>query len=154
VQDHLGPALVVLFVLLCSGAFTRTFYLTPRLTTPRRAAPCDRAIEVAGIGVGCLPPEAGRGLVSGDRLLRGGLGRMAPVRLATFSVKVAVNRADIAELSSLSGIGPKLAARIVAARPFASLADLARVPGVGARRVERLRTRLTLDDGDGLTYAR
>lgn len=116
------------------------------------AVHCERAIEVAGVGVGCLPREAGRGLVSGDRLLRGGRGRMASPRLATFSVKVAVNRADLEELSSLKGIGPKLAARIVAARPFASLSDLARVSGLGLRRVEQLRARLTLDDGDGLTY--
>jgi competence protein ComEA len=70
---------------------------------------------------------------------------MAPPRLATFAVKVAINRADVEELSSLPGIGPKLAARIVAGRPFASLSDLARVSGIGARRVEKLRARLTLD---------
>lgn len=48
---------------------------------------------------------------------------------------VNLNRANAADLEALPGVGPVLAARIVADRdvhgPFASLADLARVPGVG-----------------------
>ncbi len=55
---------------------------------------------------------------------------------------VNINRAGSADLEQLPGIGPVFAARIVADRmdngPFASLADLARVPGIGASVVERL----------------
>ncbi len=59
---------------------------------------------------------------------------------------VVVNRATAAELACLPGIGPALAARIVAVRkvhgPFLDLAELAGVPGLGPRRVTRLANRL------------
>jgi competence ComEA-like helix-hairpin-helix protein len=56
--------------------------------------------------------------------------------------RVDVNTAGIAELQSLPGIGPALAARIVEAREeqmFTSLDDLVRVRGIGEATVERLR---------------
>jgi competence protein ComEA len=72
---------------------------------------------------------------------------MAPDRLAAWGAPVDVNRATVEELASLDGVGLKLGARIVAARPFRSLDDLARVRGIGRRRVARLRPRLFLDEG-------
>jgi len=52
------------------------------------------------------------------------------------------NRASAAELELLPGIGPSLAGRIVADRqlhgPFATVEELERVKGIGARTVERL----------------
>jgi len=45
--------------------------------------------------------------------------------------KVSLNNASRAELENLPGIGAELAARIVAARPFESVADLKRVKGIG-----------------------
>ncbi|MCH7792129.1 MAG: ComEA family DNA-binding protein [Planctomycetes bacterium] len=54
-----------------------------------------------------------------------------------------VNIASAAELELLPGIGPTLAARIVADReangPFASLDDVARVRGIGPRTVDKIR---------------
>jgi competence ComEA-like helix-hairpin-helix protein len=53
-----------------------------------------------------------------------------------------VNRADSSELVRLRGIGPVMAARIVAERrrrPFANLDDLTRVRGIGPATVARLR---------------
>jgi competence ComEA-like helix-hairpin-helix protein len=64
----------------------------------------------------------------------------APPRLPRHVVDV--RSAAAGEIEALPGVGPVLAARIVAARerePFASLDDLARVPGVGAATIERLR---------------
>lgn len=56
---------------------------------------------------------------------------------------VDLNAATAAQLETLPGIGPVLAARIVVDRadngPFSSLEDLARVPGVGPASIERLR---------------
>ena len=53
----------------------------------------------------------------------------------TASGLINVNRADATQLEELPGVGPVLAARIIADReangPFATLDDLARVPGVG-----------------------
>jgi len=75
---------------------------------------------------------------------------MAPARKAALGLPVDVNHASLEELETLDGIGPALAARIVAARPFSSVDDVARVRGIGARRLARLRPRLVaasrLDD--------
>ena len=106
------------------------------------APPCAVPVERPGRGVGCR--EARDGFRGGDR--EGG-GRMAPDRLAAWSAPVDLNRATVEELASLDGVGPKLGARIVAARPFRSIDDLARVRGIGRRRVARLRARLFLDEG-------
>jgi competence protein ComEA len=73
-----------------------------------------------------------------------------PVRLADRGaveplpqVTIDVNRAAAGELTLLPGVGPTLAERIVADRrrrgPFASVADLARVDGVGPVTVTRAR---------------
>jgi DNA uptake protein ComE-like DNA-binding protein len=56
-----------------------------------------------------------------------------------------VNRASEGELGDLPGVGPALAARIVAARPFASVDELRRVPGMRRAVLERVRPRLAVD---------
>ena len=50
-----------------------------------------------------------------------------------------VNSASPAELETLPGIGPSKAAAIIANRPFDSIDDLERVPGIGAKTMEQLR---------------
>ena len=50
-----------------------------------------------------------------------------------------VNRASAPELARLPGLGPVLAVRIVQARPFAALDELARVPGLRRATLERVR---------------
>ena len=61
---------------------------------------------------------------------------------------VNINTAGAAELESLPGIGPALAARIVEYRdghgPFASVDDLADVPGIGPAKLEALRSQATV----------
>ncbi len=60
---------------------------------------------------------------------------------------VDVNEASEDKLQEVPGIGPVTAARIVAARklkPFESLDDLRRVPGIGAKTLEKLRPYLTV----------
>lgn len=58
------------------------------------------------------------------------------------------NTAPAEELDRLPGVGPALAARIVAERerggPFRTTADLARVPGLGAAAIQRIAPHLTL----------
>ncbi|HEY8417604.1 MAG TPA: MBL fold metallo-hydrolase, partial [Limnochordales bacterium] len=49
--------------------------------------------------------------------------------------QINVNSASAEELTRLVHVGPVLAERIVALRPFTSVADLARVPGLGPARV-------------------
>ncbi len=60
------------------------------------------------------------------------------------SQRVPLNSASLAELDSLPGIGPVMAQRIVDHRPFSSVEDLLRVPGVGGKTLERLRALVTL----------
>lgn len=52
--------------------------------------------------------------------------------------KVDLNRASLAELEALPGIGPRTAADIVSRRPFRTLEDLRGVPGIGPRGLDRL----------------
>jgi DNA uptake protein ComE-like DNA-binding protein len=54
-----------------------------------------------------------------------------------------VNRASAGELAGLPGIGPALASRIVAARPFGGIDDLRRVRGLRRGTLERLRPLVT-----------
>ncbi|MCX5756965.1 MAG: ComEA family DNA-binding protein, partial [Candidatus Hydrogenedentes bacterium] len=58
-----------------------------------------------------------------------------------------LNSATAEELDALPGIGPKLAAEIIAYRtrsPFASVDDLTNVPGIGKRKLEALRNLVTV----------
>ena len=64
--------------------------------------------------------------------------------------RIDVNRAGVAELQRLPGIGPALAERILATRrasPFRDVDDLTRVPGIGPATIERLRGRVTVAGG-------
>jgi competence ComEA-like helix-hairpin-helix protein len=61
-----------------------------------------------------------------------------------------LNQATVTELLRLPGVGPALAARIVAARdaggPFTSVDDLRRVRGLGRSKLERFRALVTVVD--------
>lgn len=80
-----------------------------------------------------------RALCDGDATA---LGRMATLDLRRLAVPIDVNHAPIDELRSLPGIGPVLAERIVAGRPFADADDLDRVRGIGPKTIARLKPRL------------
>ena len=63
------------------------------------------------------------------------------------ALTVDANAAPVAVLEALPGLGPALAGRIVAARPFRSLDDLdRRVKGIGPARVAGLRPFLQFPD--------
>jgi competence protein ComEA len=137
--------------LVCLGLVTSALVFAVRsLRAPEAlgragpAPPCAVPVERAGRGVACL--DRASAYHAGDR--EGG-GRMAPDRLAAWGAPVDVNGATVEELASLDGVGPKLAARIIAARPFRSVEEVAGVRGIGRRRLARLHARLILDEDGG-----
>jgi competence protein ComEA len=69
-------------------------------------------------------------------------------KVASLTGPIDVNRASVADLQRLPGIGPKMSQRIVEIRrqqPFRAVEDLRRVPGIGAKTLERLRPHVTVE---------
>lgn len=94
---------------------------------------------------GGLAPDAARELVAWARPLTDGARVVVPrQQSAAGEARVSVNDAPPIRLERLPGIGPALAQRIVAARPFARVDDLLRVRGIGPVTLERLRPHVTL----------
>ncbi|PRP91015.1 photosystem II complex extrinsic protein precursor U [Enhygromyxa salina] len=112
---------------LCEAAEPRA--LGPGDALPPAACVCAAAaaLPLRELGLGCAPA-----------------GRMPPDQLAALDQPVNVNLASPAELASLPGIGPKLAERIVAGRPYAQVGDLAEVRGIGPVRLAALRRRVRI----------
>jgi competence protein ComEA len=54
------------------------------------------------------------------------------------ATRVNLNTATQAQLEELPGVGPKMAARIIAARPLSSLKDLDAVKGIGPSMLKKL----------------
>lgn len=94
------------------------------------AAPVADGLQLVVPGPDGAPAEPGAGTGSSS----GGL--------------VAVNRATVAELEALPGVGPVLAGRIVAYRdqngPFSLIEDLLGVPGIGEAKLAALRDLITV----------
>lgn len=64
----------------------------------------------------------------------------APQRTrAPMTGHIDINKATIQNLTGLPGIGPRLADRIVQARPFASAQDILNVPGIGKKKYEAIK---------------
>lgn len=82
------------------------------------------------------------GVAPGSRRARLSLAS-SPERAPGAGAPVALNSADAGALTALPGVGPVLAARIVAHReregPFASVDSLLSVPGIGPATLERIR---------------
>ncbi len=53
--------------------------------------------------------------------------------------RISLNSATVSELDSLPGIGPALARRIMARRPYSNIEDLQKVSGIGPASLEKLR---------------
>ncbi len=59
---------------------------------------------------------------------------------------VNINRATIAELTTLQGIGPGLAKRIIENRPYEKIDDLIRVPGIKEAKLQELKPFIRLEE--------
>ena len=102
---------------------------------------------------GHLPNCRGRGFVAGSRVhleadvevdvAESGVCRVEdrPIEAArrlALGMRLDANTESGVGLLAVPGIGPRLAAKILAARPFASEADLTRVSGIGPKTLARL----------------
>ncbi|MDF1524210.1 MAG: ComEA family DNA-binding protein [Trueperaceae bacterium] len=97
---------------------------------------------------GGATPDAALELVTGAALLTDGASVAVPRATdPDGDARIDVNAASVRLLETLPGVGPVTAVRIVAARPFHSVDDLARVPGIGPVRLEALRDRVTVGGG-------
>ena len=67
-----------------------------------------------------------------------------PSKKASGKKRVNLNEASQDELAALHGVGPVLAERIVAARPFGAVTDLTKVSGIGKAKLEELKGSVTL----------
>jgi competence ComEA-like helix-hairpin-helix protein len=66
------------------------------------------------------------------------------VKVLTEEEKININTASAAELKTLPRIGPARALDIIARRPYSSVDDLRRVPGIGPKIIERLKPLVTV----------
>lgn len=119
----------------------------------RRALTVLGALALAGLGV--LAWQQRRAPLTIERLPLPETAAAWDQALAQ-ARQVDVNRADVAELERLPGVGPALAGRIVAYRtqhgPFASVKDVARVAGIGPKTLAALADHLTVDSSDAAPH--
>lgn len=154
---------VLTAVLLAACAFLAAAALVPRWMerpVPLRVEQPDLRVSVEGrvarpgpyrlpwgarvadlvAAAGGLTSGAARGLVPlADPLTDGEVVQVPGLAAPDGEARLSLNAASAAELTRLPGIGPTLAARIVAARPFERLDDLLRVPGIGPKTLAALR---------------
>jgi competence protein ComEA len=78
-------------------------------------------------------------------------GFAAPAAEAASTQKVDINSASVEELTTLPGVGEKLAARIVEYReengPFKTAAELMNVKGIGERSFKKLEPHISVGGG-------
>ncbi len=89
---------------------------------------------------GGVTAEAEGSLINPARPLTADEAVHVPLRLAGDGTdRVSINTADDWALQRLPGVGPSLSRRIIAGRPYLSVDELVRVPGIGEATLARLR---------------
>ena len=66
------------------------------------------------------------------------------IKVKDFHQLVTINTATREELEGIKGIGPVIAGRIIAGRPYERVDELIRVKGIGPKKLKRLRSYLTI----------
>jgi len=100
----------------------------------------EDAIEAAG----GLRGDAEHGLINLAALIDNGDTVYAPFKTENGEKRISINQASQRELELLPRIGPAMAKRIIAKRPFNKLEDLLRVKGIGPKTFDKLQAKITL----------
>jgi DNA uptake protein ComE-like DNA-binding protein len=95
----------------------------PRATPPANASAPISSVPRRGSSIASRPDEA----------------KTPPTKEKTEIGKIDINTATEEELRTVPGVGPVIAARIIAARPFRSADDLKNVNGIGDKRYAEMR---------------
>jgi len=157
--------IALLGVCLGLGAVVTLARLAPRVAPPEALQPDLQVTiegEVAHPGLYTLPwgarvadlialaggltAEADPALVTPAAPLTDGRSIIVPsIRAPDGELgRIDVNTASERLLTTLPGVGPVLAQRLIEGRPYHQIEDLLRVPGIGPARLEALRPRVTL----------
>jgi len=117
----------------------------------------DSRINDLLIAAGGLSAEADRGWVAknlnlaqklsdGAKIYIPQKGEQSVGKVAGASVmgKININTASKSELDTLPGIGPAYAQRIIENRPYQTIEDLLKVPGIGPKKLEKIRDKITV----------
>jgi DNA uptake protein ComE-like DNA-binding protein len=133
-----------------AGFVTRDYanFVAPHVVA--EPAPPAVAVEAApAVPVAAEPAKAQPGPAQAGEPPQAKGAPAASARQAAGSVpaqagRVSINRASVAELAAIKGLGKTVAAAIVAARPYADLEELLRAKGMGPKLLAKLREHLAL----------
>ena len=122
------------------------------LPTPARAIDAIKAAGGARTGVDLSDINLAHILIDGEQILVGAprpvITKRSTTKKGTLPSSIGINSATAAQFDSLPGIGPVMAARIVAYRTshgaFTSIEDLRKVPGMGKSKFENLKAYIHL----------
>jgi len=103
-----------------------------------------RVADLVDAAGGVLPGAARELVALAAPLTDGEVVQVPRARTDDGDPRLHLNEADADALARLPGIGPALAERIVAARPFATVDDLLRVRGIGPKTLAALRSKVRL----------
>ncbi len=78
-----------------------------------------------------------------DRILRELQGEIKKSQVSSNIIDI--NKASETELQSINGIGPVLAGRIIAGRPYKNVEELLNVSGIGPKTLEKIRPYITVE---------
>ena len=122
-------------------------------------SPGDRVEDAIRAAGGALPDadldaiDLAAKLVDGEKIYVPHIGEATPAQRTlrlrktptpTVVFPVDINTASLQELEALPRIGPSLAKRIVQNRPYGSIEDIMRVPGIGQSTFDKIKDKITV----------